>query len=95
MVDQVSALPLRCPCCLYKTLGERGGYEICDVCGWEDDGQDDVDADQSGGPIAKDFGVRGPNGALTLTQARANFKSYGARDESARTYVRPPRPDET
>ena len=29
-----------CPCCGYPTLGEPAGYEICDVCSWEDDGGD-------------------------------------------------------
>ncbi len=28
-----------CPCCGYKTLYEEppGTYEICRMCGWEDD----------------------------------------------------------
>jgi hypothetical protein len=39
---------LRCPCCGYLTLMERAGYEICDVCWWEDDGQDDPHADEPG-----------------------------------------------
>lgn len=27
-----------CPCCGFLTFGEPpGSYEICDVCGWEDD----------------------------------------------------------
>lgn len=26
-----------CPCCGFKTLDERGGYDICEVCDWEDD----------------------------------------------------------
>jgi hypothetical protein len=29
----------RCACCHYKTLFGRGGFEICPVCYWEDDGQ--------------------------------------------------------
>lgn len=62
--EQPSDLPLRCPCCFHETLDERGGYEICRVCGWEDDGQDDYDADIVRG---------GPNGAISLTQARADF----------------------
>jgi hypothetical protein len=37
-----------CACCGYKTLKEKppGTYEICHVCGWEDD---DVDSDYEGG----------------------------------------------
>jgi len=26
-----------CPCCGLPTIGEPGGYEICEVCHWEDD----------------------------------------------------------
>jgi len=26
-----------CPCCGYKTLSEREIWDICPVCGWEDD----------------------------------------------------------
>lgn len=55
----------RSPCCRYKTLHGRGSYEICEVCFWEDDGQDDHDADD----------VRGPNGMLSLRQVRINFKA--------------------
>lgn len=76
---------LRCPCCNCKTLGERSGYEICEVCGWEDDGQDDDIADEVLG---------GPNGALSLTQARANYRQFGASARERLTRVRPPRPDE-
>ncbi|KWS06324.1 hypothetical protein AZ78_3879 [Lysobacter capsici AZ78] len=77
--------PLPCPCCDRKTLGERGGYEICAVCGWEDDGQDDDNADEVLG---------GPNGALSLTQARVNYRQFGASARERVTRVRPPRPDE-
>ena len=54
-----------CPCCGYPTLHERGGYDICPLCNWEDDGQDDPHADEVWG---------GPNGAYSLTEARENFK---------------------
>src|SRR5688572_16464825 len=54
-------LPLRCPCCGCKTLSQRIAFEICPVCYWEDDGQDDGDADENRG---------GPNGRLSLTEAR-------------------------
>jgi hypothetical protein len=29
-----------CPCCGYPTLSEPAGYEICDICSWQDDGGD-------------------------------------------------------
>ncbi|EEW2168121.1 hypothetical protein PPV52_004650 [Escherichia coli O103] len=29
----------KCPCCGYLTLPERGQYDICPVCQWEDDGR--------------------------------------------------------
>lgn len=53
-----------CPCCFLPTLEERGGYEICLACFWEDDGQDDRRADEVWG---------GPNGRYSLSEARANF----------------------
>jgi hypothetical protein len=56
-----------CPCCGYRTLDERGAYEICILCWWEDDGQGDDDADEVRG---------GPNGDLSLTAARANFRDH-------------------
>ena len=60
-----------CPCCGRHTLGERSSYEICRVCWWEDDGQDNSDAD----------GVRGgPNSDLSLTQARVNVLLRGLFD---------------
>jgi hypothetical protein len=74
-----------CPCCGYLTLGERGGYENCAVCFWEDDGQSDVDADVV-------FG--GPNRDLSLSQARQNFRTFGASDRSRLHHVRKPRNDE-
>ena len=78
-------LPIRCPCCGYKTLSERGEFEICAVCFWEDDGQDDDDADEVHG---------GPNGDLSLTQGRANYVKFGASLEQNLPHVRPPRAGE-
>jgi hypothetical protein len=79
-------LPLRCPCCFCRTLGERGGFEICPVCFWEDDGQDEHDADVVRG---------GPNGGLSLTQACANYRQLGACDARYLAGVRAPRPEES
>lgn len=75
----------RCPCCHYKTLHGRGHNELCKVCFWEDDGQDDHDAGDVRG---------GPNRALSLKQARLNFLAFGAYDRKCVRSVRPPLPDE-
>ncbi|TDB49551.1 CPCC family cysteine-rich protein [Bacillus sp. CBEL-1] len=58
----------QCPCCKCLTLEERGNDDICIVCDWEDDGQDDPYADKVYG---------GPNGEYSLSQARENFKAHG------------------
>jgi hypothetical protein len=70
-----------CPCCGFRTLPERGGYDICPVCFWEDDGQDDHDADIVRG---------GPNYSLSLACARLNFKRIGACEERVLQHVRKP-----
>ncbi|WP_219836752.1 CPCC family cysteine-rich protein [Paenibacillus sp. R14(2021)] len=56
-----------CPCCGYPTLEQPRVWEICRLCGWEDNGQDDLYADQVWG---------GPNADYSLTEARANFKQH-------------------
>lgn len=56
-----------CPCCGYPTLFERHIFDICELCNWEDDGQDDPYADAAWG---------GPNKSYSLTQARENFARY-------------------
>jgi hypothetical protein len=75
----------RCPCCGCHTLEERGGDEICQVCFWHDDGQDDPDADEVWG---------GPNYELSLTQARKNYKKFGACCRRVLPHVRKPTPEE-
>jgi hypothetical protein len=77
--------PYACPCCGYLTLDSRGDYEICAVCFWEDDGQVEDDADVVRG---------GPNGALSLTQARQNFTEIGACERAMLRNVRDPLPEE-
>ena len=59
---RTNELPLfTCPSCGYATLDERGVYDICSVCCWEDDNQDDDTADEVWG---------GPNADLSLTESR-------------------------
>ena len=38
-----------CPCCGALRLNSPGSYEICDVCGWEDDPVQAKDPDFAGG----------------------------------------------
>lgn len=67
---------LTCPCCGYPTLDERGADDICLICWWEDDGQDDPDADRVGGP----------NQGYSLAHARRNLEEHLTmydRDEAA------------
>ena len=62
---------VRCLCCGNRTLSAPATFELCPVCWWQDDGQDESDADVVRG---------GPNGTLSLTRARVNFLAYGASD---------------
>jgi hypothetical protein len=75
----------RCPCCRSLTLHGRGGFEICPVCWWEDDGQDDHDANLVRG---------GPNGGISLAEARENYRRFGASEALYADRVRKPRPEE-
>ncbi|MFF3662871.1 CPCC family cysteine-rich protein [Streptomyces olivochromogenes] len=61
--------PYACPCCRFLTLEARCAWEICPEYGWEDDGQDDLNADEVWG---------GPNGSESLTAARLRYADYVA-----------------
>lgn len=74
-----------CPCCGFTTLSALGGFEICPVCFWQDDGQDDPHAAEVWG---------GPNGDLSLAQARKNYAQFGASALAHRPSVRQPKRDE-
>lgn len=58
-----------CPGCGYPTLNGRGMYEICAVCNWEDDGQDQDEEQIIGTVNSPDS----PNGNLSLKQNRINI----------------------
>ncbi|WP_185156091.1 CPCC family cysteine-rich protein [Fulvivirga kasyanovii] len=60
-----------CPCCGMKTIEKRYDFEICTVCWWEDDGQDNENSDTILG---------GPNYGLSLTKGRLNFLRHGIYD---------------
>jgi hypothetical protein len=50
---------LPCPCCGSLVLASLGSYEICSVCGWEDDPIQSTEPEYAGGA-----------NKLSLTQAR-------------------------
>lgn len=62
-----------CACCGYPTLGGIP-YEICVLCGWENNGQDDPYADEV---------WEGSNHGYSLTQARIHFAQHGSMYASA------------
>ena len=69
-----------CPVCGYPTHLERGSFDICSLCNWEDDGQDDPTADEVTG---------GPNGDLSLREARENFATHRTKNRrGSAAYVR-------
>ena len=66
--DDVFILPLKrflfhCPVCGQRTLPKRGMFDICDECGWEDEGIDGDDEE----PIFC------PNGDYTIRQYREEY----------------------
>jgi hypothetical protein len=75
----------QCQCCGYLTLSEPspGSLAICQVCRWQDDmvGFDEPD------------NAVGPN-AVSLNEARANYRRIGVADPERSVRARPPRPEE-
>nr|WP_281362431.1 CPCC family cysteine-rich protein [Pararobbsia alpina] len=56
-----------CPCCNSLMLFELGNYEICEVCGWEDDPVQSADPAFAGGANAN-----------SLNQARTHWQAGNA-----------------
>ena len=81
MPQDASLLP--CPCCGYRTIEDPCGWDICRVCWWQDDGQDNEDANEPYG---------GANCELSLTEARINFLTIGI-SEADRPDLRPGQED--
>ena len=75
----------KCPCCSYLTLSEKppGSFEICPVCGWEDDEIQYRDPTYKGGA-----------NSVSLEEARRNYSLIGAIDNESRKSVRKPLPEE-
>lgn len=83
--SEEAAKTYRCPCCRSRTLHGRAQDEICPVCFWHDDGQDDHDTEEVRG---------GPNRGLSLAQARRNYQQWGAVEERLVSLARRPLPEE-
>ncbi len=66
-----------CACCGYKTIGEKGNYEICHICYWEDDSVQEADPWFEGGANKP-----------SLFQAQLSFKKFGAIEERFLGYVK-------
>jgi hypothetical protein len=86
VLERMRTTSVRCLCCGNRTLSAPGTFELCPVCWWQDDGQDEADADVVRG---------GPNGTLSLTAARANFQACGASDPRFAGHVRTALPSES
>jgi hypothetical protein len=75
----------KCPCCGFLTLPEPspGSLEICHVCRWQDDIVGFNEPDNAVGP-----------NAVSLSEARANYRKTGVSDPARAARARPPRSDE-
>lgn len=74
-----------CPCCGFLTRSESnyGTYEICPICGWEDDNVQAEKPEFEGGANKE-----------SLNEARDNYKKYGASAQRYIKQVRSPNEDE-
>lgn len=74
-----------CPCCGFLTLSDPppGTYEICEVCWWEDDPVQAENPHRTGGA-----------NAISLAQAKENYRAFGASRPGAVKSVRKPLPHE-
>lgn len=68
-----------CPCCGFFTLDDKGNYDICPVCFWEDDLYDRLHPDEESAC-----------NHISLNQARKNYLAFGACDEDMKKFVRKP-----
>ena len=71
-----------CPCCGFATLGEVADFEICPICFWEDDGQDDPESEENRG---------GPN-HVSLIEARRNYLKFGSAESKDLKHCRKTEP---
>ena len=75
----MSPRSVACPCCGYLVFKERGGWEICPICYWEDDPVQ----------IADPWCPGGANRPC-LEESQRNYAAYGAMEQRFVEYVRAP-----
>jgi Cysteine-rich CPCC len=64
-------------------IDSPGRFDICPICGWEDD------------PIQRDaLSYRGGGNDVSLLEARANYQNFGASSPKVKHWVRAARPEE-
>ena len=88
-----------CPCCGCVTLDERGTYDICPVCFWEDEAyliiaDGEIKGVRVDNEVSDEDLLDVPSGAnhgLTLREGRENYRSFGACEISMKKHVRKPR----
>jgi len=68
IVDEEDLSLTNCPCCNFRTISNRGEYEICSICFWEDDGSEELER-------------YSPVNHLSLNQAKINFENIGVVSE--------------
>ncbi len=86
----------KCLCCGYRTIKERGIFEICPICFWEDDTYFDFSKTPLKGiyydsePTMEELlDVKSAaNHGLTLREAQINYKTFGACDKEMIPYTR-------
>ena len=57
---------IKCPICVKDEFAKEIVFEICEVCGWENDGVQMADPDQHGGA-----------NWLSVNAARSNYQCFG------------------
>lgn len=67
---QIFKMPNTCPVCGFYTLEERDSWDVCGICWWEDDGQDEKEFGKFNDP---DEIIGGPNAHWSLTSYRKFF----------------------
>jgi hypothetical protein len=72
-----------CACCGYKTIEEKGNFEICPICYWEDDPVQEADP-----------WVEGGANVPSLFTAQHNYENFGAMEERFVPNIRAARPDD-